>query len=125
MSLTSPRHKSCAVTIDDTIVITGGTMLGLGRVKPVWLAEIGTRTAESFDGENWTFLPSLSRAKVEHGCSVATISGSRGVLVVGGATGDDVVEFLDWDIKYDKTKYFSLGSCVLESKLKGRELKEN
>ena len=40
------------------------TMLGLGRVKPVWLAEIGTRTAESFDGDNWTFLPSLSRAKV-------------------------------------------------------------
>ena len=39
-------------------------MLGLGRVKPVWLAEIGTRTAESFDGDNWTFLPSLSRAKV-------------------------------------------------------------
>ena len=99
VSLTSPRHKSCSVTIDDTIVITGGTMLGLGRVKPVWLAEIGTRTAESFDGENWTFLPSLSRAKVEHGCSVATISGSRGVLVVGGATGDDAVEFLDWDIK--------------------------
>ena len=36
---------------------------------------------------------------MEHGCSVATISGSRGVVVVGGATGDDVVEFLDWDIK--------------------------
>jgi hypothetical protein len=30
---------------------------------------------------------------------VAVISGSRGVLVVGGATGDDVVEFLDWEIK--------------------------
>ena len=36
---------------------------------------------------------------MEHGCSVATISGSRGVLVVGGATGDDVVEFLDWEIR--------------------------
>jgi len=98
-SLTSPRHKSCAVTIDDQIVLTGGTMLGLGKVKPVWLAEIGTRTAESFDGENWFSLPSLSRAKVEHGCTVAEISGARGVLVVGGATGDDVVEFLDWEIK--------------------------
>ena len=30
---------------------------------------------------------------------MATISGTRGVLVVGGATGDDVVEFLDWEIK--------------------------
>ncbi len=30
---------------------------------------------------------------------MAVISGSRGVLVVGGATGDDVVEFLDWEIK--------------------------
>ncbi|XP_023322030.1 kelch-like protein 33 isoform X2 [Eurytemora carolleeae] len=98
-SLSSPRHKSCAVTIDDQVVLTGGTMLGLGKVKPVWLAEIGTRTAESFDGENWYSLPSLTRAKVEHGCSVAAISGSRGILVVGGATGDDVVEFLDWDIK--------------------------
>ncbi len=39
-------------------------MLGLGKVKPVWLAEIGTRTAESFDGENWYSLPSLTRAKV-------------------------------------------------------------
>jgi hypothetical protein len=36
---------------------------------------------------------------VEHGCAVAVISGSRGVLVAGGATGDDVVEFLDWEIK--------------------------
>jgi len=98
-SLTSPRHKSCAVTIEDHIVITGGTMLGLGKVKPVWLAEIGTRTAEAFDGTNWLPLPSLSRAKVEHGCTVATISGTRGVIVVGGATGDDLVEFLDWDIK--------------------------
>ena len=99
ISLTSPRHKSCAVTIEDHIVITGGTMLGLGRVKPAWLAEIGTRTAESYDGTAWRSLPSLSRAKVEHGCTVATISGARGVLVVGGATGDDVVEFLDWEIR--------------------------
>jgi hypothetical protein len=56
--------QACAVTIEDQIVLTGGTMLGLGKVKPVWLAEIGTRTAESFDGENWYSLPSLSRAKV-------------------------------------------------------------
>ena len=62
--MTNPRHKSCAVTIEDNIVITGGTMLGLGRVKPVWLAEIGTKTAESFDGTDWKRLPSLSRAKV-------------------------------------------------------------
>jgi hypothetical protein len=41
--LTSPRHKACAVGIDDFIVITGGTMLGLGKHKPSWLAEIGTR----------------------------------------------------------------------------------
>ena len=53
------------MTIEDEIVLTGGTMLGLGKVKPVWLAEIGTRTAESFDGENWYSLPSLSRAKVQ------------------------------------------------------------
>ena len=52
------------MTIEDQVVVTGGTMLGLGKVKPVWLAEIGTRTAESFDGENWFSLPSLSRAKV-------------------------------------------------------------
>ena len=43
-------------------------MRGLGRVKPVWLAEIGTRTAESFDGENWRSLPSLTRAKVIGSC---------------------------------------------------------
>ena len=41
--MTSPRHKACAVGIDDFIVITGGTMLGLGKHKPSWLAEIGTR----------------------------------------------------------------------------------
>ena len=36
---------------------------------------------------------------MEHGCSVASIGGSRGVLVVGGATGDDLVEFLDWETR--------------------------
>ena len=45
-------------------------MLGLGKVKPVWLAEIGTRTAEAFDGTNWSSLPSLSRAKV---CSLSIL----------------------------------------------------
>ena len=62
--LSSARHKACAVAIDDSLVITGGTMLGLGKVKPVWLAEIGTRTAEKFDGTTWTSLPSMNRAKV-------------------------------------------------------------
>ena len=37
--------------------------------------------------------------KVEHGCVVATVEGARGILVVGGATGDDVVEFLDWETR--------------------------
>ncbi|XP_059095761.1 uncharacterized protein LOC131890438 [Tigriopus californicus] len=96
-TLTSPRHKACAVSIEDHIVITGGTTLGLGKVKPAWLAEIGTRTAESFDGKKWNSLPSLTRAKVEHGCEATTISGQKGILVVGGATGDDLVEFLDWE----------------------------
>ena len=32
--------------------------------------------------------------KVEHGCAVATVGGSRGVLVVGGATGMDI-QYLD------------------------------
>ena len=40
-----------------------------------------------------------AKLKVEHGCAVATIGASRGVVVVGGATGDDVVEFLDWDTR--------------------------
>ena len=95
--LTSQRHKACAVAIDDRLVITGGTMLGLGKVKPVWNSEIGTRTAEQFDGTSWDFLPAMNRAKVEHGCTVATIAGSRGIVVIGGATGDYVVEFLDWE----------------------------
>ena len=30
--------------------------------------------------------------QVEHGCTIATIGGVRGILVAGGATGDDVVE---------------------------------
>ena len=37
--------------------------------------------------------------KVEHGCVIATIGSSKGVLVVGGATGDDIAEFLDWDTR--------------------------
>lgn len=95
-SLTSPRHKACAVAIDNDIVVTGGTSLGLGKVKPAWLAEIGTRTSEKYDGKTWSSLPSLSRAKVEHGCAVVSINGDRGILVVGGATGADKVEFLNW-----------------------------
>ena len=43
--------------------------------------------------------PLYAKLKVEHGCAVATIGASRGVVVVGGATGDDVVEFLDWDTR--------------------------
>ena len=34
------------------------------QVKPVWASEIGTRTAEQFDGSEWKSLPSMSRAKV-------------------------------------------------------------
>ena len=81
-------------------------MLGLGKVKPVWLAEIGTRTAEQFDGTTWSALPSMNRAKVEHGCTVATIAGARGIVVVGGATGDDLVEFLDWE---ERVEWKNLG----------------
>ena len=58
---------------------------------------IGSPKVEQFDGTSWTELPSMNRAKVEHGCTVATIDDSRGILVVGGATGDDLVEFLDWE----------------------------
>jgi len=97
--LTSPRQKACAVTIEDTIVMTGGTMLGLGKIKPSWVQEVGSRTAEAFNGDIWTQLPAMKKAKVEHGCAVATIGGAKGVVVVGGATGNDVVEFLDWDAK--------------------------
>ena len=35
------------------------------QVKPVWASEIGTRTAEQFDGTEWKSLPSMSRAKVK------------------------------------------------------------
>eukprot|EP00096_Caligus_rogercresseyi_P006745 TRINITY_DN2353_c0_g1_i1.p1 TRINITY_DN2353_c0_g1~~TRINITY_DN2353_c0_g1_i1.p1 ORF type:complete len:788 (-),score=160.43 TRINITY_DN2353_c0_g1_i1:106-2409(-) len=104
--LSSPRHKACTVAIDNHVVITGGTMLGLSKTKPAWVVELGTRTAEKFDGKTWSSLPSLTRAKVEHGCAVVTIGGTRGVLVVGGATGNDVVEFLDWE---EQTEWKLLG----------------
>ena len=44
--------------------MTGGTSLGLGKFKPQWLAEIGTRRTELFDGQTWSSLPSMNRAKV-------------------------------------------------------------
>ena len=62
--LRNKRHKACAVSIDDHLVITGGTMLGLSKVKPAWMAELGIRTAEKFDGTTWENLPSMNRAKV-------------------------------------------------------------
>jgi hypothetical protein len=62
---------------------------------------------------------------------VATISGARGVLVklltlscsslshlvqvVGGATGDDVVEFLDWDIR-NSWRTLGRGSSMVTGK---------
>ena len=79
---------------------------GLGKVKPVWLAEIGSRTVEKFDGSMWSQLPSMNRAKVEHACTVATVNDQRGILVVGGATGDDMVEFLNWE---DQKEWKQLG----------------
>jgi hypothetical protein len=66
--LSQPRHKSCAVTIDNSVVVTGGTSLGLGKFKPQFLAEIGTRRTEMFDGQSWLPLPSMSRAKVKTSC---------------------------------------------------------
>ena len=44
--------------------------------------------------------------QVEHGCSIATIGEARGILVAGGATGDDVVEFFDWE---EQTEWKTLG----------------
>ena len=46
--------------------MTGGTSLGLGKFKPQWLAEIGTRRTELFDGQTWSSLPSMNRAKVSN-----------------------------------------------------------
>ena len=43
----------------------------------------------------------LEQFQVEHGCGVVSIGGARGVLVVGGATGDDLVEFLDWETRQE------------------------
>ena len=68
--MSGPRHKACAVSIDDHVVVTGGTLLGLGKTKPSWLAEIGSRTASAFDGRQWTKLPPMNRAKVS--CSTAS-----------------------------------------------------
>ena len=49
---------------------------------------------------NLYYLLSLYTLQVEHGCVVATIGGTKGILVVGGATGtDDMVEWLDWETK--------------------------
>ena len=31
--LTNPKHKACAVAIDNSLVITGGTMLGK-KIRP-------------------------------------------------------------------------------------------
>jgi hypothetical protein len=44
--------------------------------------------------------------QVEHGCTIATIGGVRGILVAGGATGDDVVEFFDWE---EQTEWKTIG----------------
>ena len=46
---------------------------GLGKIKPQWLYNIGSPKVEQFDGTTWTEMPSMNRAKVEHGCTVATI----------------------------------------------------
>ena len=43
---------------------------------------------------------------MEHGCTIATIGGVRGILVAGGATGDDVVEFFDWE---EQTEWKTIG----------------
>ena len=74
-------------------------MLGLGKIKPSWLTALGSPTAEEFDGIRWSPLPAMRSAKVEHGCTVATIAGARGIVVAGGASGSDLVEFFDWDTK--------------------------
>ena len=62
--LSHPRHKACAVTIDNKVVFTGGTRNGMGKIKPQWLSELGTRKAEVFDGQSWSPLPFMNRAKV-------------------------------------------------------------
>ena len=54
---------------------------------------------------------------MEHGCTIATIGGARGVLVVGGATGDDLVEFMDWE---DQSQWVTLGKL---NRGRGKNLK--
>ena len=62
-------------------------------------------------------LCSVLRYKVEHGCTIATIGGARGILVVGGATGEDLVEFMDWE---DQTQWTVLGKMN-----RGRSMAQN
>ena len=66
-----------------------------------------------------------SPTQVEHGCSVASIGGARGGLVVGGATGDDLVEFLDWETRDRSGKKIQLvlrSECFLSCLWKSTQI---
>jgi len=91
-NLPSERKGSCAVEIDGNIVVIGGDSetFGDGSVE---------RGVLLLKNNEWHSLKPLSQSRIDAGCSVVTLNGQRGILVLGGSTTlfRDNAEFLPWD----------------------------
>jgi len=91
-------NRACAVTIDDHIVVTGGTARKI-RMNQQLRGSNKVHKNEGGKLSAWTKVPHMLEARVGHGCAVTTVGGARGIVVAGGNNNGDSVEFLDWDHK--------------------------
>jgi len=103
---TFPRqvNRACAVSIDSSLVVTGGTKKKVTQAVRLH----GKRDVNVFTGTAWDELPNMIEYRAGHGCDLTHMGGHLGIVVAGGSNSGDSVEFLDWDTKNKWTKMHRL-----------------
>jgi len=89
-------NRACAIAIDGSLVVTGGTNRKIRSQDKKWQGSQTTYVYDRQAGRGWLVGPSMREKRAGHGCELAYVNGLKGVMVAGGTNAGDTAEFLDW-----------------------------